>query len=106
MCADGGWNHGSARALGYEGNSYAETTGVALLALAGAPGLDRSVAAAERHWRECRSAEGAAWLKLGLLAQGRRTTGWPAHAAPRNVRDMALGALAEQAEKGQNAFVD
>ena len=66
------------RALGYDGNSYPETTGAALLALAGAANLDKSLAAAERHWRECRSAEGAAWLKLGLLANGRKQEGWPA----------------------------
>lgn len=104
VCADGGWNHGSARALGYEGSSYPETTGVALLALADASNLDRSIAAAERHWRECRSAEGAAWLKLGLLAHGRKTEGWPARTAPRNVRDIALWSLAEQAEQGHNVF--
>lgn len=105
VCADGGWNHGSARALGYEGNSYPETTGVALLALAGASNLDRSIAAGERHWRECRSAEGAAWLKMALLAHGRKPDGWPAQAVPRNLRDTALCALAAQAERGLNAFL-
>jgi hypothetical protein len=104
-CSDGGWNHGSARALGYEGSSYPETTGVALLALAGVPKLEGSIHAAERHWRDCRSAEGAAWLKLGLLAHGHETAGWPAQAPPRNVRDTALCALAAQAEKGENAFL-
>ena len=104
-CADGGWNHGSARALGYEGNSYPETTGVALLALAGVPNLERSIAAAERHWRQCRSAEGAAWLKLGLLAHGVHPAGRPAQAPPRNVRDTALSAIAGQAEKGANVFL-
>lgn len=104
VCADGGWNHGSARALGYEGVSYPETTGVALLALAGTANLDRSIAAAERHWNECRSAEGAAWLKLGLLAHGRKTEGWRPQTSPLSVRDMALWELAEQAEKGHHVF--
>jgi len=106
MCADGGWNHGSSRALGYDGASYPETTGTALVALAGVPDLSRSIAAAERHWRECRSAEGAAWLQLGWMAQGHPPRPWPVHVKPRNVRDSALCLLAEQAGKGQNAFVD
>jgi hypothetical protein len=105
-CADGGWNHGSSHALGYEGNSYPETTGAALLALRGVPGLDKSIAAAQKHWRECRSAEGAAWLKLGLLAQATKTEGWPGQLKPRNVRDTALCLLADRAEQGSNAFID
>ena len=105
-CADGGWNHGSSHALGYDGNSYPETTGAALLALVGAGNLDKSFVAAERHWRECRSAEGAAWLKLGLVANGRKHAGWPQQAAPRNVRDTALCVLAERADEGHNAFID
>jgi hypothetical protein len=105
-CADGGWNHGSSHALGYDGNSYAETTGAALLALAGVANLDQSLSAAERHWSECRSAEGAAWLKLGLLAHGRKKEGWPPQTVPRTVRDTALCIIADRADQGHNAFID
>jgi hypothetical protein len=105
-CADAGWNHGSSHALGYEGNSYPETTGAALLALRGVSGLDKSIAAAEAHWPLCRSAEGAAWLKMALLAHGRKAEGWPDHSAPRNIRDTALCVLADRAERGNDAFLD
>jgi hypothetical protein len=71
-CADGGWNHGSTHALGYEANAYPETTGVALLALRGvrSPVVERGIAAAENFLKQPNPA-GASWLRLGLMAQGR-----------------------------------
>lgn len=97
-CRDGGWNHGSSKALGYESSSYPETTGVALLALRGnpSPKLAAALAAGEAHFRACRSAEGLAWLRLGLLAHSR-----PADLPAKEVRchtvmDHALIALALQ----------
>lgn len=108
QCRDGGWNHGASRALGYEADSYPETTGQALLALHGttSPRLARALAAAERHLESCRSAEGIAWLQMGLLAHGRR----PNEKAIRQCRarttvDMALCLLASRAAKGDHAFV-
>ena len=77
MCADGGWNHGSSQALGRDGDSYPETTGIALLALRAAGSvpanraqLGRARAAARRHLAICRTAEGIAWLRMGLAAHG------------------------------------
>jgi hypothetical protein len=77
MCADGGWNHGANRALGRDGDSYPETTGIALLALhevagdqAAAPQIERAKAAARKHLTTCRTAEGIAWLRMGLGAHG------------------------------------
>jgi len=79
MCADGGWNHGSNRALGRDGDSYPETTGIALLALNGVASaqsaaashqIERGKAMARKHLASCRTAEGIAWLRMGLAAHG------------------------------------
>ncbi len=112
MCSDGGWNHGSARALGYEAASYPETTGVALLALAGSRlhELSRSVACASKHLAECRSSHGSSWLQLALLAHGQKpgdfgrqaTTGI---APPRSLPDIAIAILAERALEGTHVLV-
>jgi squalene cyclase len=101
MCADGGWNHGSNRALGRDGDSYPETTGIALAALHGArlndtQTIERAKSAARRHLAACRTAEGIAWLRMGLAAHGE-----PAQAqfqfAPRTTVDAALTAISSSA---------
>ena len=107
-CADGGWNHGSQRALGYDSDSYPETTGQALLALAGAhlPKLDDSLRLAQRFLREQRSAGGAAWLRLGLLAHQQTPDAAGVQTMPcRTVADTALTFLACMAEQGSNGFL-
>jgi hypothetical protein len=99
VCSDGGWNHGSSKALGYEASSYPETTGVALLALRGSrtPKLAAALAAGEGHFRACRSAEGSAWLRLGLMAHSRPASDLPAREVRcHTVMDHALTALAFQ----------
>lgn len=100
QCADGGWNHGSARALGRDGDSYPESTGLTLLAFAGtghSAGVDRAIAAAHRHLSTCRTAEGTSWLRMGLAAHGEpvKLDFTPVY---RTNLDAALLALAE-AEK-------
>src|SRR5579862_3968222 len=72
-CRDGGWNHGSTRALGYDSDSYPETTGVALLALHGTtgPAVTQGLKRGEQHLAACQSSEAASWLRLGLGAHGR-----------------------------------
>jgi hypothetical protein len=72
MCADGGWNHGSSKALGRDGDSYPETTGIALFALRGIKSaqIERSKAAARSHLASCRNAEGVAWLRMALAVHG------------------------------------
>ena len=96
QCADGGWNHGSNRALGRDGDSYPETTGIALAALRHAPRSDRverAKAAARRHLTTCRTAEGIAWLRMGLAAHGESVSS-PFQPIPRTTLDEALTALA------------
>ncbi len=99
MCADGGWNHGSNEALGFSGDSYPETTGIALAALKGlplSPQLEKGKAAARRHLASCRTAEGIAWLRIGLAAQGEKVRS-AYQPVCRTVMDEALMVLAENA---------
>jgi hypothetical protein len=95
QCADGGWNHGSNRALGRDGDSYPETTGIALLALRGIESaqLAKAKGAARRHFSACRTAEGIAWLRMGMAAHGESVAA-AADPVCRTNMDEALLALA------------
>jgi hypothetical protein len=96
QCEDGGWNYGSIHVLGRDGDSYPETTGVALLALNGVPQssqLEKAKAAARRHFSESRTAEGIAWLRMGMAAQG-ETLASAVNPVCRTNMDDALMALA------------
>lgn len=109
ICHDGGWNHGSARALGYESASYPETTGLALLALHGhnSPEVERGIAAARTHWKKCRTVNGLAWLTMGLHAHGDSVPLDPFQAAPcRDLTDVAVSLLASAAADGRNVLLD
>jgi hypothetical protein len=105
QCADGGWNHGSNQALGRDGDSYPETTGIALLALGGAARstnltakdrarIESGKAAARKHLALCRAAEGIAWLRMGLAAHGESVRS-PFQPVCRTNMDEALTALAD-----------
>jgi Prenyltransferase and squalene oxidase repeat len=109
ICPDGGWNHGASRALGTDASSYPETTGVVLLALNGvaAPEVDRGIAAALRHYEQCRAIQGRSWLALALLAHGRRPGPIRSSGVEcRDTMDAALLILAEAAVEGRNAFLE
>jgi hypothetical protein len=105
-CRDGGWNHGSTRALGYDSDSYPETTGLGLLAVHGADPADlaRAIARGQQHLAESRSSEASSWLRLGLLAQGHK-----ANTGELPLRDstmaLSLAILADAADAGRNAFL-
>jgi hypothetical protein len=105
MCADGGWNHGGNRALGRDGDSYPETTGIALCALRGVGDsaiIQRAKGAAHRHLASCKTAEGTSWLRIGLAAHGEFV---PAQGEPveRTILDAALTSLANSAPE-KNPF--
>jgi hypothetical protein len=105
-CRDGGWNHGSSKALGYDSGSYPETTGAALLALhdSSASELASAEALAERQLPACRSMEAASWLTLGLASRGRKVDRVPR--PPRNTTmELALSTLAQAAAEGRNVFL-
>jgi hypothetical protein len=104
VCEEGGWNYGSAQALGYSSRPYPETTGMALAALAGVESarLERSLARAAAFLSECRSAEGLSWLRLGLGAHGRLPRDFtpPAGLVCHTLAETALSLLAFGSDAG------
>jgi hypothetical protein len=108
MCSDGGWNHGSAHALGYASHAYPETTGMALAALHGVdtPEVRRAVDKALAFLGECRSADGLNWLHLGLLAHGGMPVGYcrPAGVECRTLPETSLQMLVADVQKGSTLF--
>ncbi len=103
QCQDGGWNHGSSRALGYEASAYPETTGLALLAPRGISGetLDRGLAAADRLGRQWQTMEGAAWLSLALHAHGKSFECAPTARSVSDLRELAIAHISERCRAGE-----
>jgi hypothetical protein len=110
-CLDGGWNHGSVKALGVDGPSYPETTGTVLLAFAGslseghAATLAPSIARAEAWWKDCPSCAAANWLTLSLRAIGRPQSTPPSQLKPRTIQDAALSVIAGAGDRGPEIFL-
>jgi len=106
MCQDGGWNHGSVRALGYESLPYPETTGMALAALRGvsSPRVDRAIGVARDFLGHCRSADAINWLRLGLLAHRQLPAGYtpPSQVCYRTCHEVSLEAVVSAFEKGRD----
>jgi hypothetical protein len=102
VCSDGGWNHGAARALGYEANSYPESTGLALVALQGEKSkvVTKALDVAPRMLSATPSLQAQCWLRLGLMAHGRPGPESPAAAPPRDTIELALSILADSAARG------
>jgi prenyltransferase/squalene oxidase-like repeat protein len=108
MCHEGGWNHGSVRALGYESRPYPETTGLALAALRGvrSPQVDLALAAARRFLSECRSADAFNWLRFGLLAHHALPASYdpPTKIERRSVPETSLDLVLAAALRGQDVL--
>jgi hypothetical protein len=108
MCQGGGWNHGSARPLGYDSDPYPETTGMALAALRGetAPEVGQALGVARRFLAECRSADALNWLRLGLLAHDGLPVGFtpPPDIVCRTVPELSLKLLLEQGDAAHRFF--
>jgi hypothetical protein len=100
-CRDGGWNHGSAEALGYSSDSYPETTGLALLSLEQPPA--DALDAAERELKNCKSAQGTGWLQVGLFVHGRiHSEAVPAWRE--TLTDATLAVVTSAAVEGRNVL--
>jgi hypothetical protein len=108
MCQEGGWNHGSVHALGYESSPYPETTGMALAALRGVdnPQVRSAIDKALSFLGECRSADALNWLHMGLLAQGRMPADYtpPPDLAYRTVPESSLRLLIAEAKNGRDVW--
>ena len=108
MCVNGGWNHGSVRALGYEATPYPETTGMALAALRGVrcAETERALGVARNFLAECRSADALNWLRLGLMAHDCLPYGYcpPAELACRTLPETSLNLLVAGNQRGAEFF--
>lgn len=102
-CRDGGWNHGGSSFRSENANSYPETTGIALLALAGVPSeqLTAALRLSDGLLKNPGSIEGLSWLQMGLVAQGRKLEDSQPSFRPRTVRDISLRLLALAALDGK-----
>ena len=106
MCKEGGWNHGSVRALGYESRPYPETTGMALAALRGlrTPEVALALKVAKKFLPDCRSADALNWLRLGLMAHGELQPGLCPPVTYRTLPETSLNLLVAEAQKGGEVF--
>ncbi len=102
-CRDGGWNHGGSNFRSENASSYPETTGIALLALAGVPPeqLTAAFRLSDDFLKNPGSTEGLSWLQMGLIAQRRKLDNLQPRFRPRTIRDISLRLLALAALEGR-----
>jgi hypothetical protein len=106
-CPDGGWNHGGSLQRSETSTSYPETTGLALLALAGSTSstLGTTLSLAETFLSHPESSEGLAWLSMGLAAHGHKVDEAQFTIRPKTTREIALQLIALQALRHNNPFL-
>jgi hypothetical protein len=106
-CRDGGWNHGGYRYLSGNAPSYPEMTGIALLALYGAPAAEVNLPLklAEAHLDSPASIEALSWLQLALVRHGRQPKCPPVSLPCRTIRDVSLRLLALAADSSSNRLL-
>jgi hypothetical protein len=106
-CPDGGWNHGGSLQRSEASTSYPETTGLALLALAGStsPTLGPTLRLAETFLSHPESSEGLAWLSMGLAAHGHKVEETQFTIRPKTTRETALQLIALHALRHKNPFL-
>jgi hypothetical protein len=108
---DGGWDHGGARFGPGQPDSYPETTGLALLALACCPAAPSAQIDWEPSWRRAEilalaplSVEGGSWLELAFLRQGRTFPNGVPTPQCRDLRDVSLRLITLCTREGQNVL--
>lgn len=107
-CSDNGWNHGGSPQRSETAPSYAETTGLALLALASksSNNLRPAIQLAERFLQKPDSTEGFCWLLIGLAAHGIELKNAPQWTIkPKTTQEIALRLIAMQTLEGRNPFL-
>ncbi len=106
-CSDGGWNHGGSPMRSEAATSYAETTGLALLALSNnsSPTLGPTLRMADGLLQQANSNEGVCWLLMGLAAHGIRKEEAEFRIRTKTVQDVALRLITLKALDGHNPFL-
>ncbi len=96
-CPAGGWNHGGTFVRSENAQPYPETTGLALLALSGANSgrLQISLGRAHQMLSSPQSAQGSAWLRMGVASIEGNTAAAPSsvHSRDWTTVDVALDVI-------------
>ena len=92
-CKDGGWNYGSAWALGEDQRSYPETTALALLGLQGRAEAGSSVDLAKSWLPETPSSLARAWITIALRLHGAAVPDAPSPSKGAGSPDLMVVAL-------------